>query len=58
MRCNMLYVPLQNGWQCTLIPGSQYWDLTRWGRGYSDMSARALYPNSGRDNSACGMCGP
>lgn len=45
-------MPLENGWQCTLIPGPQYYDLTAWGRGYRNMSARALYPNAGRDNSA------
>ncbi|PXW28122.1 hypothetical protein SAMN05445871_4166 [Paraburkholderia caballeronis] len=42
---NTLDVPLQNGWQCTLIPGPQYGDMMR--RGYGDMATRALYPNAG-----------
>lgn len=49
---NTLSVPLENGWQCALIPGPQYYELTAWGRGYCNLSARALYPNAGRDNSA------
>ncbi|CAD6528038.1 hypothetical protein LMG27952_02125 [Paraburkholderia hiiakae] len=48
---NTLAVPLETGWQCTLIPGPKYYDLTSWGRGYGNMSARALYPNAGRDKS-------
>lgn len=48
---NTLSVPLENGWQCTLIPGTQYYDLMAWGRGYRNMLARQLYPNAGRDNS-------
>ncbi|WP_322095483.1 hypothetical protein [Paraburkholderia bannensis] len=52
MTWNTLDVPLENGWQCTLIPGPQYYDLTAWGRGYHTMSARRLYPNAGRDHSA------
>ncbi|WP_322107080.1 hypothetical protein [Paraburkholderia sp. J41] len=52
MTWNTLDVPLENGWQCTLIPGLQYYDLTAWGRGYRNTSARQLYPNAGRDNSA------
>ncbi|WP_244848607.1 hypothetical protein [Caballeronia sp. SL2Y3] len=35
-----------------LIPEFQYYDLTRWGRGYSDMSARALYPDAERETLA------
>ncbi|WP_052409639.1 hypothetical protein [Paraburkholderia oxyphila] len=49
---NTLSVPLENGWQCTLIPGPQYYDLMCWGRGYRNMSARQLYPNAGRDNAS------
>jgi hypothetical protein len=52
MTWNTLDIPLGTGWQCTLIPGPQYCDLMRWGRGYREMSARGLYPNAGRDNSA------
>ncbi|POR48221.1 hypothetical protein B0G62_115104 [Paraburkholderia eburnea] len=51
MPWNTLDVPLDAGWKCTLIPGAEYYDMTGWGRGYRDMSARALYPNAGRDNS-------
>jgi hypothetical protein len=50
MTWNTLDVPLEIGWQCTLIPRPQYYDLTSWGRGYRNMSARQLYPNAGRDN--------
>lgn len=50
MTWNTLDVPLETGWQCTLIPGPQYYDLTSWGRGYRNMSARQLYPNAGRDS--------
>ncbi|QGZ53571.1 hypothetical protein [Paraburkholderia acidiphila] len=46
---NTLYVSLETGWQCTLIPGPQYFDLTCFGRGYRDLPARWLYPNAGRD---------
>ncbi len=49
---NTLYVPLETGWQCTLIPGPPYFDLTCFGRGYRDLSARWLYPNAGRDRDA------
>ncbi|HKT90757.1 MAG TPA: hypothetical protein VJS18_01155, partial [Paraburkholderia sp.] len=49
MTWNTLYVPLETGWQCTLIPGPQYYDLTCFGRGYRDLSAHWLYPNAGRD---------
>ncbi|TDV18306.1 hypothetical protein C7408_10361 [Paraburkholderia caballeronis] len=42
---NTLDVPLENGWQCTLVPGPQYGDMMR--RGYNDMATRALYPNAG-----------
>ncbi|QGZ57449.1 hypothetical protein [Paraburkholderia acidiphila] len=46
---NTLYVPLESGWQCALVPGPQYFDLTCFGRGYRDLPARWLYPNAGRD---------
>ncbi|QGZ60124.1 hypothetical protein [Paraburkholderia acidiphila] len=46
---NTLYVPLETGWRCTLIPGPQYFDLTCFGRGYRDLPARWLYPNAGQD---------
>ncbi len=52
MTWNTLDVPLENGWQCTLVPGPQYYDLTSWGRGYRNMATRQLYPNAGRDNSS------
>ncbi|WP_213296723.1 hypothetical protein [Paraburkholderia sacchari] len=53
MTWNTLDVPLENGWQCTLIPEPQYYDLTSWGRGHRNMSARQLYPNAGRDSFSC-----
>lgn len=46
MPWNTLDVPLETGWQCTLIPGPQYRSMMR--RGYDDMSARWLYPKAGR----------
>ncbi|WP_322104966.1 hypothetical protein [Paraburkholderia sp. J41] len=52
MTWNTLDVPLENGWLCTLVPGPQYYDLTSWGRGYRNMSARQLYPNAGRDSAS------
>ncbi|WP_322094381.1 hypothetical protein [Paraburkholderia bannensis] len=52
MTWNTLEVPLETGWQCTLIPGTQYHDLTGWGRGYRNMAARALYPDAGRGQSS------
>ncbi|HEV3429506.1 MAG TPA: hypothetical protein VG320_16655 [Paraburkholderia sp.] len=50
MAWNTLKVPLETGWQCTLVPGPQYYDLTGWGRGYRNSSARQLYQNIGQDN--------
>ncbi|HKT91779.1 MAG TPA: hypothetical protein VJS18_06350 [Paraburkholderia sp.] len=52
MTWNTLYLPLETGWQCTLVPGPQYYDLTCFGRGYRDLSARRLYPNAGRERYA------
>ncbi|WP_321886630.1 hypothetical protein [Paraburkholderia bannensis] len=49
---NTLSVPLENGSQCTLIPGTLYYDLTAWARGYRNLSARALYPDAGRANAS------
>lgn len=44
---NTLDVPLDTGWQCTLIPAPQYAALMQWG--CRDMSARRLYPHAGRE---------
>lgn len=44
---NTLDVPLETGWQCTLIPAPQYAALMCWGR--DRMEARSLYPRAGRD---------
>ena len=44
---NTLDVPLDTGWQCTLIPAPQYTTIMQWG--CRDMTARRLYPQAGRD---------
>jgi hypothetical protein len=44
---NTLDVPLERGWQCTLIPAPQYARLMSWG--YNDLTARSLYRRAGRE---------
>lgn len=46
MPWNTIDVPLETGWQCTLMPALQYNDMMRWGHGYHDMAARRLYPDA------------
>jgi hypothetical protein len=50
MPWNTIDVPLETGWQCTLMPAPQYDGMMRWGRGYHDLSARRLYPRADRDD--------
>jgi hypothetical protein len=53
MPWNIIDVPLETGWQCTLMPEPQYDHLMRWGRGYYDLSARWLYPRAERGEWDC-----
>jgi hypothetical protein len=49
MPWNTIDVPLETGWQCTLMPERQYDRLMEWGDGYNDLSARWLYPRAEDD---------
>lgn len=49
MPWNTIDVPLESGWQCTLMPRPQYDDMMRWGHGYYELSARWLYPRADCD---------